>query len=86
MTTWSAPPTNDRGALAPGLFGSAWDVRHTGNTLAAASDASTRELMHRMGHGTMRAALMNKHATSERDRENASAVDRRIAGQGRCQR
>ena len=32
------------------------DLRHTGNTLAAASGASTRELMHRMGHGSMRAA------------------------------
>ena len=35
------------------------DLRHTGNTLAAASEASTRELMHRMGHATMRAALIN---------------------------
>jgi integrase len=33
------------------------DLRHTGNNLAAASGASTRELMHRMGHGSMRAAL-----------------------------
>jgi integrase len=32
------------------------DLRHTGNTLAAASGASTRELMHRMGHASMRAA------------------------------
>jgi integrase len=55
------------------------DLRHTGHTLAAASGASTRELMHRMGHGTMRAALIYQHATSERDREIASAMDRRIA-------
>jgi integrase len=34
------------------------DLRHTGNNLAAASGASTRELMHRMGHGSMRAALI----------------------------
>src|SRR5262245_53814388 len=33
------------------------DLRHTGNNLAAASGASTRELMHRMGHSSMRAAL-----------------------------
>jgi len=45
------------------------DLRHTGNTLAASSGASTRELMHRMGHSTMRAALIYQHATSERDRE-----------------
>ncbi|GIF15286.1 putative prophage phiRv2 integrase [Actinoplanes teichomyceticus] len=55
------------------------DLRHTGNTLAASSGASTRELMHRMGHATMRAALIYQHATSERDREIAAAMDRRIA-------
>lgn len=54
------------------------DLRHTGNTLAAASGASTRELMHRMGHGSMRAALIYQHATSDRDREIASALDLRI--------
>ncbi|MGH3871286.1 MAG: hypothetical protein ACRDSR_07175 [Pseudonocardiaceae bacterium] len=30
------------------------DLRHTGNQLAASSGATTRELMHRMGHGSMR--------------------------------
>ncbi|MFC4089118.1 tyrosine-type recombinase/integrase [Micromonospora sp. GCM10011541] len=59
------------------------DLRHTGNTLAAASGASTRELMQRMGHASMRAALIYQHATSERDREIASAMDRRIARQAR---
>ena len=54
------------------------DLRHTGNTLAAASGASTRELMHRMGHASMRAALIYQHATSERDREIAAALDERI--------
>jgi integrase len=49
------------------------DLRHTGNNLAAASGASTRELMHRMGHGSMRAALIYQHATGERDREIADA-------------
>jgi integrase len=44
------------------------DLRHTGNQLAAAAGASTRELMHRMGHGSMRAALIYQHSTSERDR------------------
>ncbi|MDW5330802.1 site-specific integrase [Plantactinospora sp. KLBMP9567] len=55
------------------------DLRHTGNNLAAATGASTRELMHRMGHATMRAALIYQHATSERDREIAAGMDRRIA-------
>src|SRR5262249_50649211 len=57
------------------------DLRHTGNNLAAASGASTRELMHRMGHASMRAALIYQHATSERDREIADAMDKRIAKQ-----
>ncbi|WP_239143964.1 tyrosine-type recombinase/integrase [Actinoplanes philippinensis] len=34
------------------------DLRHAGNNIAAASGASTRELMHRMGHASMRAALI----------------------------
>jgi integrase len=55
------------------------DLRHTGNTIAAASGASMRELMHRMGHASMRAALIYQHATSERDREIADGMDRRIA-------
>lgn len=54
------------------------DLRHTGNNLAAASGASTRELMHRMGHASMRAALIYQHATSERDREIAEALGARI--------
>jgi hypothetical protein len=54
------------------------DLRHTGNNLAAASGASTRELMHRVGHGSMRAALIYQHATGERDREIADALQFRI--------
>jgi hypothetical protein len=34
--------------------------------------------MHRMGYGSMRAALIYQHATSERDREIAAALDLRI--------
>ncbi|BCY06168.1 site-specific integrase [Actinoplanes sp. L3-i22] len=55
------------------------DLRHTGNNIAAASGASTRELMHRMGHASMRAALIYQHATSDRDREIADSMDKRIA-------
>ena len=36
--------------------------------------ASTRELMARMGHASMRAAVLYQHATSERDREIAVAL------------
>ena len=54
---------------AAGLTGLRFhDLRHTGNTLAASTGASTKELMSRMGHASPRAALMYQHATSERDR------------------
>ena len=43
------------------------DLRHTGNTLAAATGASTKELMSRMGHSSSRAALIYQHATAERE-------------------
>ena len=50
------------------------DLRHTGNHLVAGSGATTRELMHRMGHGSMRAALIYQHATTDRDRAIADAL------------
>ncbi|MCK1822922.1 site-specific integrase [Streptomyces sp. XM83C] len=50
------------------------DLRHTGNTLAASTGASTRELMARMGHSTTRAALIYQHASADRDRLIADAV------------
>jgi integrase len=49
------------------------DLRHTGNTLAA-SGASLRELMTRMGHSTPRAALIYQHMVSGRDREIADRL------------
>lgn len=50
------------------------DLRHFGNTLAAATGASTRELMARMGHSTLQAALIYQHATADRDRAIAEAL------------
>lgn len=50
------------------------DLRHTGNTLAASTGASTRELMARMGHSTARAALIYQHASAARDRLIADAL------------
>ena len=50
------------------------DLRHTGNTWAAATGASTRELMARMGHSTPDAALRYQHATEDRDRVIAEAL------------
>jgi integrase len=57
------------------------DLRHTGNTLAAATGASTRELMARMGHSSPRAALIYQHATRDRDRRIASQLDDLIAAE-----
>ncbi|MFG3180768.1 tyrosine-type recombinase/integrase [Streptomyces nigra] len=50
------------------------DLRHTGNTLAASTGASTRELMARMGHSTARAALIYQHASADRERLIADAL------------
>lgn len=50
------------------------DLRHTGNTLAAATGASTKELMARMGHASPRAALIYQHATQKRDEMIAEAL------------
>ena len=50
------------------------DLRHTGNTLAAAAGASTKELMSRMGHASARAALIYQHATRDRDAEIAARL------------
>ncbi len=54
------------------------DLRHTCNTLRAATGASTRELMHRMAHSSASAALRYQHATKKRDAVIAAALDRLI--------
>ncbi|MGW4151721.1 tyrosine-type recombinase/integrase [Micromonospora chersina] len=50
------------------------DLRHAGNTLAARTGASTRDLMARMGHDSTQAALIYQHATAEADRTIAQAL------------
>jgi integrase len=50
------------------------DLRHTGNTMAAATGASLRELMERMGHSSPRTALIYQHATRDRDEAIAAAM------------
>jgi len=50
------------------------DLRHTGLTLAAATGATTAELMHRAGHASPQAALRYQHATKDRDRVLADAL------------
>lgn len=50
------------------------DLRHTGNTLAAETGVSTKDLMARMGHDDMRAALLYQRATSEADKKIAERL------------
>ena len=58
---------------APGLH--FHDLRHTGNVLAAGSLGSTRDLMARMGHDSMSAALIYQHASRTADRAIAGHLD-----------
>jgi integrase len=51
------------------------DLRHTGGTLAAQTGATLKEIMARIGHGSTRAAMIYQHATSERDRKIAEALN-----------
>jgi integrase len=50
------------------------DLRHVGGTLAAATGASLKELMARLGHSSTRAALIYQHATRDRDKAIATAL------------
>jgi len=53
------------------------DLRHTGNTLAAAvPGTSTKDLMARMGQSSSRAALLYQHASSDRDAIIAAALSK----------
>jgi integrase len=54
------------------------DLRHLAATLAAVSGATTRELMHRIGHSSFRAALIYQHATEDRDHAIAEAMSQLV--------
>lgn len=51
------------------------DLRHSGNTLAAQTGATTKELMNRMGHSSSVAALRYQHANFDRDKLIATKID-----------
>jgi integrase len=55
------------------------DLRHTGNHLAAASGATLRDLMTRMGHDSERAAIIYQHEVRGADLAITSAIDAHIA-------
>ena len=50
------------------------DLRHTGGTLSAVTGATLKELMARLGHSSVRAALIYQHATRDRDQAIARAL------------
>ena len=54
------------------------DLRHTGNTLAAQSGASLRDLMTRMGHDSPAAAVIYQHSSRVADEAIAAALDARL--------
>ncbi len=76
------------GALRPKALQQAWnaarlsvgvtchlhDLRHLGATLAAATGASTKEIMRRLGHASPAAALRYQHAADDRDATIAAAL------------
>jgi integrase len=56
------------------------DLRHTGAVLAAATGATLAELMARLGHSTVSAALRYQHAAAERDKVIAAALSEMATG------
>ncbi|MFD9550111.1 hypothetical protein ACFWBG_22140 [Nocardia salmonicida] len=48
------------------------DLRHAGNLWPSKSGMSTKDLMSRMGHDDMRAALIYQRATDDAERRIAS--------------
>jgi len=77
LVVWQRDWTRARRAL--GLEGvRLHDLRHVAGTMAAATGASTKELMHRLGHASPRAALRYQHATAKRDEAIADGIDRII--------
>jgi integrase len=52
------------------------DLRHLGATLAAATGATLAELMARLGHSTVDAALTYQHAAADRDAAIARALSK----------
>jgi hypothetical protein len=55
-------------------------LRHTGNHLVAKAGASLRDLMARVGHDSMRAALIYQHANETGDQEISDGIEDLISG------
>jgi integrase len=65
----------DRARRRAGMPGFRYhDLRHTGQTLAAATGATIKDLMRRLGHASPAASYRYLHAVDGRDAEIASAL------------
>lgn len=73
MSAW---PYAVRSIGAAGLH--VHDLRHTGNTFAAAGGAGIKDLMVRMGHDSERAALIYQHEARGADKTITNAIDAHI--------
>ncbi|WP_113699060.1 tyrosine-type recombinase/integrase [Nonomuraea lactucae] len=60
------------------------DLRHTGNMIAADSGAGLKDLMARMGHDNVRAAMIYQHAVRGADKVITEAIDKRLIGHDRA--
>jgi integrase len=54
------------------------DLRHTGNSFAAASGAGIKDLMARMGHNSERSAMIYLHEARGADRAITRAIDAHV--------
>jgi integrase len=61
---------------APGLH--FHDLRHTGNTFAAATGAGLKDLMARMGHDSERAAMIYQHEARGADKAITGGIDAHV--------
>ncbi|MFE3454807.1 tyrosine-type recombinase/integrase [Nonomuraea sp. NPDC059194] len=60
------------------------DLRHTGNMFAAGSGAGLKDLMTRMGHDNVRAAMIYQHAVRGADKVITEAIDKHLIGHERA--
>jgi hypothetical protein len=52
-----------------------------GDATGGEAGASLRELMNRMGHSSMRSALIYQHRTAQRDKMIAAAISERVSAE-----
>jgi integrase len=55
-----------------------YDLRHTGNTLAADTGAKLKDLMVRAGQSSQKAQLIYQHSTLEHQRQLAESIDAHV--------